>query len=411
MTTDFFYKWTPKERAWAARHYDYVMSGDAAAWKAENHNLRHYKYVLLQALVLPAKASAKGSADGYVDMLRWYAAHPAYNIETAFLHQSGQPADSAHRLKPFGWDSFTWIFNPSDPGQVAYTQNWFQQAIVGEDGLFIDSQGSGDLIKNIKGSAEFPADGKWPPQTGPYFSAYAKLLATLKLEVGSKVVMLNTSGYDFAPDFTNLVAARATHMEKANNPLNSNLPNTWSWIDKLLAAGIFVDLVDALDYTDINTKLAAKLSTGSIDGAFERIKMAELASYYMVVPATNDLLALQLVNMWDRPYSQVWLKAQEANIGHPTGLRHIATELPMTDATGQQVKVFMREFDRALVIFRPQTGWGTQRYDDSTAVSISLPRNQIWLPLKADGSLGEATSSVRLRNAEAAIVIKKSATT
>jgi len=66
----------------------------------------------------------------------------------------------------------------------------------------------------------------------------------------------------------------------------------------------------------------------------------------------------------------------------------------------------MRDFDRALVLFRAQTGWGAQRYDDATAVTVALPTGEAWLALHPDGTLGAAVTSVKLRNADAVILIK-----
>jgi hypothetical protein len=407
MATDFYYKWTPSERAWAGQHYDFAMGGNVSAWKTENRSVQHYRYILLQAVILRGKGPGNLTSDGYVDMQGWYSTHRQYRIESAFLHQAGQPADSAHRLMPFGWDSYTWIFNPADSGQVAYARNRVERAAEGEDGIFIDSQGSGDLMKNVKGSAEFPDAVKWPPQPGPFFDAYAQLLASVRQAISPKVIMINSSGYNFPPDFADISASGATHMEKANNTLNSNLPATWGWIDKLLSAGVFVDLVTAQDYSDIKTGRALQLANGSIDGAYQRLKMSELASYYMVVPKSPDRIALQLLNTWDHPYSQLWLKAQEANIGHPTeARRRVSQDVPETDPTGQKVLLFERDFDRALVVFRAQTGWGIQRYDAPSAVTVALPKDVSWLPLHADGTVGSSVASVSLRNAEAVILIK-----
>src|SRR6185437_345742 len=183
----------------------------------------------------------------------------------------------------------------------------------------------------------------------------------------------------------------------------------FAWIDRLLAAGVVVDFVDAYDYAD-DSVLAARgtYPPGNEATTFAREKMAELASYYLIMPADPSRLALQLVNLWDRPFSSVWLKAQEADLGHPTAARTVQT-LATKDAAGQPAVLYERDFTRALVIFRAQTGWGTQSYADSTAVTIPLPAGETWLPLHADGSLGNAVTSVNLRNSEAAILIKGSA--
>ena len=407
MMTDFYYKWMPAERAWAGRHYDYSMSGSVSAWKTANPSVQHYKYVLLQATIIP-KPNAKGDIQSgwYRDMIRWYAGHPQYRVESAFLHQAGQPPDSAHRLRPWGWDSFTWIINPADSGIVAYSEDRFRRAVEGEDGLFVDAQGSGDMAKNIKGAAEYPADSKWPPQRGAYNLAYSKLLARLRSALGTKTLMINSGPYRFAPDSADVLAAGATHMEKTNNPMSTDLPATWAWIDNLLSLDAFVDFVNAHDYADMGGSVKKGYDT-SIEGAYHRMKLAELASYYMVVPRSPDHVALQLVSMWDRPYPPLWLAAQEANIGHPAETRHLVTQgIPATDPAGQQVRVFERGFDRALVLFRAQTGWGAQIYGDTTAVTVRLPNGERWLPLFADGTLGSPVTRVALCNANAVILIK-----
>src|SRR6185312_6432736 len=145
----------------------------------------------------------------------------------------------------------------------------------------------------------------------------------------------NTAMYAFDTDLANVAAAGATHMEKSNNPLYSGLPATWSWIDKLLRASASVNFVDAIDYSDM-TGVAGRLGGGR-DSAFQRVKMVELASYYMVVPHSPDKLQLQLVNEWSHPFSTVWITAQEANIGHPTAVRQqVSAGIATTDPLGQQ---------------------------------------------------------------------------
>jgi Bacterial Ig-like domain (group 2) len=410
--TDFYYSWNGSERNWAAQHYDLVMSGSGPTWKAANPTVQHYAYVLLQGTILPGSTPSTGApfTQWYDDAARWYASHTQYNIETAFLHRAGQPADREHRLTPFGWDTYIWIINPGDPGLIAYQTDRFRRLAATEDGLFIDVQGSGDLSRYLQDatsrSSEYTNSGTtWPP-TGQYFADYAALLRTLKSAVGSKALQPNTAMYVFDADFANVGAAGATHMEKSNNPLYSGLPAAWSWIDKLLGASASVNFVDAIDYSDMKA-VSSRLGSSS-DSAFRRVKMAELASYYMVVPHSPEKLQLQMVNEWSRPFSTVWITAQEANIGHPTvARRQVSQGIASTDPVGQQVVVYERDFDRALVIVRPQTGWGTQRYDNASAVNVPLPSGETWLPLNADGTLGAPVTTIKLRNAEAAILIKQ----
>jgi len=403
MVTDFYYNWTPTERAWAAAHYDAEMSGDASAWQGLNPTVQTYPYTLLWTTLIPS-ATAMPNITGtyYADMQSWYAAHPAYRIETAFVHDSGAAADSARRKRIAIWGSARWVVNPADSGLVAYDVDRYRRIVASASGgAFIDESASGDIAKG-QPSAEYPAQAA-------YMTAYAALLARLHQSIAPKILMPNTGGYFTDADLADVTAAGGTHLEKVNNPLHSGLPGFWSWIEQYLAGGAVVDLVNAFDFAD-DSVLAARgtYPGGNEPTTFAREKMAELASYYLVVPATPDHLALQLVNMWDRPFSNIWLKAQEADIGHPTAARAVQT-LATKDSAGQPIVLYQRDFTRALVIFRVQTGWGAQSYADSTAVTIPLAAGETWLPLHADGSLGAAVTALPLRNSEAAILIKASA--
>ena len=397
MMTDFYYNWTPTERAWAGQHYDFAMSGDGSAWTAANATVQQYPYTLLWTTQIPGSVGVNITGAYYGDMVQWYAAHPGYHLENAWLHVRGVTPDSANRLVVHIWDSSRWILNAADAGARAYTADRYARIVSGHAGAFVDESGSGDIGSRVGNAAEFP-------DAASYMTAYAGLVATVKQAVGSKVIMLNTATYTTNADFADAVAAGAVHMEKANNPLHSGMPDQWMWVDKLLAAGVFVDFVNAYDYPDA-VVLAPKYPAGNSTSTYERLKMWELASYYMVVPSSPDHLALQLVNLWNLPYSSLWLKAQEANIGHPTAARSIM--LQGTDPTGQAYTIYSRDFDRALVLVRMQRGWGAQTYLDNTAVSVPLPAGESWLPLHGDGTLGAAVTSVTLRNSEAIILIKQ----
>ena len=114
----------------------------------------------------------------------------------------------------------------------------------------------------------------------------------------------------------------------------------------------------------------------------------------------------QFENMWNLPYSQVpWLRAQEADIGHPTGSRTILTR--GTDPVGQVYTLYSRDFDRALVCFDINPV-GARRSTRMRVRYVPAPAGETWLPAHADGTVGAAVTSITLRNSEAAILIKKS---
>src|SRR5665647_783415 len=179
----------------------------------------------------------------------------------------------------------------------------------------------------------------------------------------------------------------------------------WQWVGNLAAAGVFVDLVSTYSSPTI-AGMSASYPRGNSATSVQRAKLWELASYYMAVPSSPRLVALQLENLWSKPYSSLWIKAQEANIGHPTTNRVQVAH--GTDPLGNSYIVYERSFDRALIVLRLQQGWGSQTYTDGTAITVSLPAGEAWIPLNAEGTVGTAVKSIRLRNSEAAIMLKAS---
>ena len=102
MMTDFYYSWTPAERAWAGTHYDYAMSGLGPAWRAVNPTVVHIPYALLWTVVIPPGSSLQTGY--YADMQTWFRAHPQYSFEKAFTHRPGRPRAIrlAARPSPYG---------------------------------------------------------------------------------------------------------------------------------------------------------------------------------------------------------------------------------------------------------------------------------------------------------------------
>jgi hypothetical protein len=398
MMTDFYYGWTSAERTWAGQHYDYAMSGSGTAWLAGNPTVGHFPYTLEWTVIIPGAAHDGLTTVYYADMVAWYRAHPSLSLESAFLHRAGASRDSAGRAVVSIWGSARWMVNPADAGAREYQADRFTRIVANEGGAFVDEAGSGDMLGRIRGTQEYPtSDAYVPAQTAAF--------AAIKRAMGTKVLMLNTAEYRTDFDRANAVAAGAAHMELINNPLSANMPSNWQWIESLVNSGVFVDMVAAYSTTYANS-IPTTFPHGNSATSAQRMKLWELASYYLVVPSNPALLALQLENAWNVPYSSMWLRAQEANIGHPVGARVFASR--GTDPLGQAYVVYTREMDRALIVVRVNQGWGAHSYIDGTAVTIPLPTTDQWLPLHADGTLGAAVTSVTLRNVEAAILVKGS---
>jgi hypothetical protein len=399
LITDFYYHWTADERTWAGRHFDAALSGNGDAWRAANPGVTHLPYTLFWTVLTPESSNGKSSISSiyYDDMVQWYAARSQYRMEDAFLHTSTDKS-LATRVKVMIWDSDRYLINPADPGARAYTVDRYLRVVKNEEGVFIDEASTGDVMKRAKLGVELDA--------AQYQAAYTSLLAEMKKAFGSKVIMLNTAEYMGDFDRANAAAAGALHLELFNNPMYGGMPTRWKWVEDLLAMGVKVDLVSPYSAKWMDDH-PSQFPKGNYPTSGQRLNMWVLASYYMVVGPTPDGLFFHpLGPNWDTRFADYWFKGVEANIGHPTGARSVRVK--GTDPTGKGYTVYQRDFDRALVLMRPQQGWDNQSYGDATAVEVTLPSGESWLPLFADGTLGAAVTKVKLRNAESLILVKKS---
>jgi uncharacterized repeat protein (TIGR01451 family) len=91
----------------------------------------------------------------------------------------------------------------------------------------------------------------------------------------------------------------------------------------------------------------------------------------------------------------VWVFAEGADPGHP--------DYP--DITKSRYKVYAREYTNGLVLLKPKSGTdsGRSTFADNTATTHDL--GGWYQPVHDDGTLGEPTTSVTLRNGEAAIFV------
>jgi hypothetical protein len=398
LATDFYYNWTPTERTWAGQHFDVALSGGGAAWRAVNPGVTHLPYTLFWTVLTPSSSSKQSiSSIYYDDMEQWYASRPEYRMEDAFLHTSTDKSINT-RAKVMIWDSDRWLINPADPGARAYTIDRYRRIVADEEGVFIDEASSGDILPRARLGVDISAT--------EYQAAFTSLLADIKKAFGSKMIMLNTAEYTKDFDRANAAAAGAVHLELFNNPMYSEMPLRWKWIEELRSLGVTVDLVSPYPSKWADDH-ASQYPKGNYPTSGQRIHMWELASYYMVVGQSPEGLFYHIkAPDWETPFANYWFKGIEANIGHPLGARRVLQQ--GTDPVGQAYAVYEREFDRALVLIRSQRGWDKQSYLDATAVEVTLPSGESWLPLRADGTLGAAVAKVKLRNSESLILVKKS---
>src|SRR6185437_2581335 len=112
MVTDFRTQYVSnagqrnRERAWTAAHFDFVMSGDVQQYKSLNPAIRVIPYALDWNVMQPGEQKSAGLATSYYDdMQQWFAAHPQYPLEKAFIHLAGSDPSPASRLQFTAWGS------------------------------------------------------------------------------------------------------------------------------------------------------------------------------------------------------------------------------------------------------------------------------------------------------------------
>jgi len=399
--TDFFTSYRPPAERKAvvdfmARRVDGVMSGGSALWKAANPTIKTFPYSLLYSVKLAGQGDRGDIASVYsADMQRWYASHPQYQYERAFLHRGG--ADSAHRaVLKLPNRSHRWVVNPGDPGLRAYQIERYRALTAGSSGAFLDEFGG-----NLQGASN--ASDEYPSRSA-YFTSLTELVSAIRQAISPKLLLMNIAEYWNPTDSMLAVAAGAVQLERTNFPFGDHLLPRWSEIDHLLAAGVYVEFVSFWSYTDWvhGPHAFPTLSRGMYSSVVERGQIAQLASYYMVVPQDAHRLWFDQQNMWNVRPDSVWMPAIEYDIGHPTGARRVIAS--GVDPRGQHFRVFARDFDRALVLIRPSSDWRPQVYGDDTGVEIKLPAPMRLL--RRDGTLGPPVAAVTLRNVEAAILIR-----
>jgi hypothetical protein len=393
------------EYAWSAQHFDRLILdwGDARSvpeYRRVMPGAELYRYVLTWTVALTgSNLPADAAVTYYAHMQQWYAAHPQYQIENAFLHDATKCGAAtkavACRLSVHIWSSERWIVNPGDAGLREYNRARLSAIASDVDGLFIDEHSSGDMADRLASR---------PLLEYPDWSSYQRDIVQLLRDVraavgGGKRLLLNTYNYTTPWDVEMTVVAGGAHAEAFNNPVFPEMERRWRHVDALLAAGASMNMPPQ------DGSMPASYSAGGFETPAARRRIWELASYYLVAPTQPGLLFFNSIgDQFDRPFADNWLGAVEANIGAPVDARHVFAD--GVDGTGRRYRVWAREYERALVLVRPVIEWGANTFGDETAVDIALPTSEPFRPLDADGRLAPAVGAIQLRAGEAAILIK-----
>jgi hypothetical protein len=391
------------EYQWAGAHGDDILldasdSRSVPKYRQYDPNGKVTRYVLDWSLIRPGSEPENTSTAYSSHMQQWYTAHAQYQLETAFLHDASKCAGGANtsacRVTFTIWNSPRWALNPGDAGARAYQKDRFREVSSDADGLFLDEHGSGDFNDNLASLrlVEYP-------NYATYKTNMVSWLSDLKAAVAPKKLFVNTATYISPWDVQLAQAAGGAHAEGINNPFRADLEARWDFLDALTKSGTTAEMVPAGD-------TPANYTAGNSATPLARRQLFQLASYYMVVPTPTDNLRFNWGPNWTTPFSTQWYKAIEVDVGKPLTDRHVLGQ--GTDPAGHAYRIWVRDFENAIVIVRPVIEWSAQSYDDATAMTITMPAGDTYLPLHTDGMLGAPTDRATVRTGESVILVRKS---
>jgi hypothetical protein len=332
------------------------------------------------------------------------------------------------RFEAAVWNAKHFPFNLKDAGLRAYNSNRILNLIGGEAGVFLDAHGAGfaetfklgreTTINSGGGIQEYggrrPGD---PILDAAYNADVVNWLSELRgqLAAAGKWGAVNQATYlaydRMAQD--QAVAIGGFNTEHLISP------------DALRGAGAVETLYDLTQRVTANggpaiitgkwNYVPGTYTPGSYATADARQDMWRLAFYYLVKEPTGSSghayfdLTLPSYSSNDIPRDQShWYAAYQVNVGQPTG-GMTAAQSGTSPSDGAPYTVFTRPYTNAKVLFRPMDQWSSTDYGSRSAVTVQL--DGTYRQLKEDATLGPATSSVQIRNAEALILIPASGVT
>ena len=422
LTYKALYRYPPKsainqETDWWATHYDMVAaSGDKLlALKNISPDINCLAYIL---------DSAIPQADS--PAVERFAKEKGYDIEELYLHFSedtvlktpkGDITIKGHskknrenRIETYIWTSKRFVMNLNSPVYREYYQEALKKfpltapPTARQDGFFVDEHGPGfPGMRITQGGGILEYGGKNPQAaTQAYNDDVAAFLSWQTERLPKETLMIvNTAEYVNDLTLARGLAASGTLMESIVNLKRPHpqIIKEWQFVDTLVSRGKTVVINTAYNYN-----IPKEFVPGNFGTNLERARLYALAYYYLVKDSDNRLVYFQIGGGWDKPFAAQWFAAQEVNVGKP-----IATRTKLSSGKDPNVTpytIHMREFTKALVLFRAKEHWNYNEYGDTTRVTVKLPKGNYHL-LREDGTTTAVTgTAIDLRNAEAVILLK-----
>ena len=318
--------------------------------------------------------------------------HDGYLSDTEYKYRApGSNARFAYESRLFypAYGQMRFATNPANGGFRNWAVDYSRRFLAKHpqaDGLFLDNS-FGRLQVDARNLRESVAK---------YADDYASMVASINSGIGRRWVLANTAGAGASAD--PLARYGISYVEEfALRPLANNWQQFQDMADRV--AGRF-RLMGPNGYAILDTYPAGGSPTDP------RTQLAALAYYYLLADPDRTFVMFNGGYEPSTAWSRHWTEAVKYDVGKPRGTWSVYAQGRDPERTYLTYKVLQRQYDRAMVLYKPLSylGGRTGTTSDRTATTHVLPGR--FRELRADGSLGPIVTSVRLRNGEGAILIR-----
>ena len=143
---------------------------------------------------------------------------------------------------------------------------------------------------------------------------------------------------------------------------------------------------------------------GNFRTVSERHEMYSLASYWMARQGLSTYYSQ--VPRWQQLES-FWLRAQEANIGQPRNAYSVWQESSGSarDSNGQRYRVYRRDYDGAMVLFRTRYDWDDANFSSYSGAAGPFALGGCYQVLYGDKTLGPQINEISVHLAEGVVLL------
>lgn len=332
--------------------------------------------------VIPSfDAKADLDNDGYLNGEEYEKHVPGK--EARFIHESRMHTESYGQMR--------FCVNVSNPHFREWAIDYCSrelQRVPHAAGLFMDN-----------------SDGKTPVQpkeviepVSEYAVDYGAMLQEISRKIAPHWILANTAGGQLRAD--PVVTQNPIYFEEfAIRPMLHH----WSYFEDL--AGMVARRAALTDPSPLAVIDSHPQNGSPID---PRMQLATLAYYYLIADPDSTMLMFYGGFEPNTTWSRHWCQAVAFDVGKPVGkwFPFASGNDPVTP--GLTYRIYQRAYDNALVLYKPLSYARGSRTaastGDETATKHDLP--EAYRPLSADGTLGQPTTTISLRNGEGAILVK-----